>query len=416
MGNAENVRNVCVIGSQGHGKSALIKTLHTIVGIPPVSHENASISSTEGNQDQAHADTIKPPTFSLHLKRPRKDPGDTSAINNSLPEKHPILPPFLLLQKAEFLINLTDPSGHADPQSETNTSLDSCDGALVVVDCVEGVSTQTETVLRQALKDRIKPVLFINRIDRAVIMSMLKKEDLYQCFQQIIDQVNAIISTYKDDALGDVQVSAPKGSVAFGSGLDGWAFTVPQFAEKYALKFGVNVEDIAEKMWGDSYFGPVSKRWSKEATETVDGKPLERAFNMLILDPILKVFDAALNKSLDEVLVLGGKLDVTSASPEKEQERRQLLKIFMRQFLPAEAVLLGMMATHLPSPVMARKYRAKFLYENPLDDRCADNIRTSDPEEPPLDNVLQTGTTDTVDKNTDTDTDSHASVEYTCIA
>ncbi|KAF9355798.1 Elongation factor 2 [Mortierella sp. NVP85] len=339
--------------------------------------------------------------------------GDTDgkAIDNSLPKKHPILPPFLLLQEAEFLINLTDPSGHAD-LPETNTSLDASDGALVVVDCIEGVNTQTETVLRQALKDRMRPVLFINRIDHAMIVSMLMKEDLYQRFQQIIDQVNAIISTCKDDALGDVQVSAPKGSVAFGSGLDGWAFTVPQFAEKYALKFGVDVEDIAEKMWGDSYFGPVSKRWSKEATDYAGGKPLERAFNMLILDPIFKVFDAALNKSLDEVLVLGGKLDVTSASPEKEQEKRQLLRIFMRQFLPAEAGLLAMMATHLPSPVTARGYRAKFLYESPLDDRCADSIRTTDPEGSPLDNVVPT---DTTDKNTDTHASNTENVRNVCV-
>ena len=103
---------------------------------------------------------------------------------------------------------------------------------------------QTETVLRQALTERIKPVVVINKVDRALLELQVGKEDLYQTFSRTIESVNVIISMYHDAALGDVQVYPEKGTVAFGSGLHGWAFTLRQFAARYAKKFGVDKEKV----------------------------------------------------------------------------------------------------------------------------------------------------------------------------
>jgi len=76
-----------------------------------------------------------------------------------------------------------------------------------------------------------------------------------------------------DDALGDVQVYAEKGTVAFGSGLHGWAFTLNQFAGRYAKKFGVKRDTLMAKLWGDNYFNPKTKKWTTKAT-TDDGTQL----------------------------------------------------------------------------------------------------------------------------------------------
>ena len=149
----------------------------------------------------------------------------------------------------EFLINLIDSPGHVDFSSEVTAALRVTDGALVVVDCVEGVCVQTETVLRQALTERIKPVVIVNKVDRALLELQVSKEDLYQSFSRTIESVNVIVATYFDKALGDVQVYPYKGTVAFGSGLHGWAFTIRQFAVKYAKKFGVDKNKMMERLW-----------------------------------------------------------------------------------------------------------------------------------------------------------------------
>ena len=149
----------------------------------------------------------------------------------------------------DFLINLIDSPGHVDFSSEVTAALRVTDGALVVVDCVEGVCVQTETVLRQALGERIKPVCVVNKVDRALLELQVSKEDLYQSFSRTIESVNVVISTYFDKALGDVQVQPYQGTVAFGSGLHGWGFTVRQFAVKYAKKFGVDKSKMMERLW-----------------------------------------------------------------------------------------------------------------------------------------------------------------------
>ena len=111
---------------------------------------------------------------------------------------------------SHFLINLIDSPGHVDFSSEVTAALRVTDGALVVVDCVSGVCVQTETVLRQAIAERIKPILFMNKMDRALLELQLQQEDLFQTFQRIVENVNVIIATYGDDSgpMGELQVSA----------------------------------------------------------------------------------------------------------------------------------------------------------------------------------------------------------------
>ena len=150
---------------------------------------------------------------------------------------------------------------------------------------------QTETVLRQALGERIKPVVVVNKVDRALLELQLTKDDLYNAFQRVVESVNVVIATYsaEDSPLGDVQVYPELGTVAFGSGLHGWAFTLRQFAQRYATKFGVDKDKMMARLWGENYFNPKTKKW------TTQGAGLERAFNMFVLDPIFKLFDAIMN-------------------------------------------------------------------------------------------------------------------------
>ena len=244
-----------------------------------------------------------------------------------------------------------------------------------------GVCVQTETVLRQAIAERIRPVLFMNKMDRALLELQLEQEELFLTFQRIVENVNVIIATYCDDdgPMGIVRVDPSNGSVGFGSGLHGWAFTLKQFAEMYASKFGVDVDKLMKKLWGENFFNPKTKKWSK--TKAEDNK---RSFCMYILDPIYKVFDAIMNFKKDDTDKLLDKLELKNKMKhdDLQQEGKPLMKAVMRTWLPAGEAMFMMIVVHLPSPVTAQKYRAAQLYEGPSDDAACIAMQNCDPNGP----------------------------------
>lgn len=358
-----NVRNMSVIAHVDHGKSTLTDSLVQKAGIISAAKAGEARFTDTRKDEQERGITIKSTAISLYAEMSDEDVKD-------------------IKQKTEgnkFLVNLIDSPGHVDFSSEVTAALRVTDGALVVVDTVEGVCVQTETVLRQALGERIKPVVVVNKVDRALLELQVSKEDLYQTFARTVESVNVVIATYVDATLGDVQVYPDQGTVAFGSGLHGWAFTVRQFATRYSKKFGVDREKMMKRLWGDSFFNPKTKKWSKKDKDEA-GKPLERAFNMFILDPIFRLFNAIMNFKKDETNTLLEKLEINLKSAEKELEGKALLKLVMRKFLPAADALLEMIVLHLPSPVTAQFYRAETLYEGPSDDASCIAIKNCDPK------------------------------------
>lgn len=362
MDKVTNVRNMSVIAHVDHGKSTLSDSLVQKAGIISAAKAGEARYMDTRKDEMERGITIKSTAISLYA----------SMTNDDVKE---------IKQKTDgnsFLVNLIDSPGHVDFSSEVTAALRVTDGALVVVDCVEGVCVQTETVLRQALGERIKPVVVINKVDRALLELQVTKEDLYQSFARTVESVNVIISTYTDKALGDVQVYPERGTVAFGSGLHGWAFTVRQFALRYSKKFGVDSTKMMERLWGDSYFNPKTKKWTNKDKDA-DGKPLERAFNMFVLDPIFRLFAAIMNFKKDEIPALLEKLEIQLKGDEKELEGKALLKVVMRKFLPCADALLEMIVIHLPSPVTAQAYRAETMYEGPSDDPFCTAMKNCDP-------------------------------------
>merc|ERR1712013_786556 len=278
-----------------------------------------------------------------------------------------------------FLINLIDSPGHVDFSSEVTAALRVTDGALVVVDCVSGVCVQTETVLRQAISERIKPIVFMNKMDRALLELQLDEEALYKTFERIVENINVIIATYNDEdgPMGNVQVSPDNGTVGFGSGLHGWAFSLKQFATMYASKFGIDVQKLIKRLWGDHCFNPKTNKWSKSIKEDYT-----RGFCMFVLTPIYKVTQAIMNEDNEAIDKLVKKTGVTLKPEERGLVGKKLLKTFMRIWLPAGDTLLEMITIHLPSPVTAQRYRGELLYEGPQDDEVAVAIKNCDPNGP----------------------------------
>ncbi|MEM0313855.1 MAG: elongation factor EF-2, partial [Candidatus Bathyarchaeia archaeon] len=147
----------------------------------------------------------------------------------------------------DYLINLIDTPGHIDFSGNVTRSLRIVDGAIVVVDAVEGPMTQTETVLMQALRERVKPLLYINKVDRLIKELKLTPEEVQKRFAKIIVKVNNIIEKYAPpEHKKDWQVKVEDGRVAFGSALHKWGLNLPHMKAK-----GITFKDII-----DAYSGP----------------------------------------------------------------------------------------------------------------------------------------------------------------
>ncbi|CAG0895788.1 unnamed protein product [Cyprideis torosa] len=367
MDKKKNIRNMSVIAHVDHGKSTLTDSLVSKAGIIASSKAGETRFTDTRKDEQERCITIKSTAISMYFELEEKD-CDYIQVEDQR-EKG----------SRGFLINLIDSPGHVDFSSEVTAALRVTDGALVVVDCVSGVCVQTETVLRQAIAERIKPVLFMNKMDRALLELQLEKEELYQTFQRIVENVNVIIATYGDDSgpMGVISVDPSRGSVGFGSGLHGWAFTLKQFSEMYAEKFKIDTQKLMNKLWGENFFSGKNKKWSKQKDPEN-----ERSFVMYVLDPIYKIFDAIMNYKKEEIDKLLPKLGVSLKGEDKEKDGKQLLKVVMRTWLPAGEALLQMIAIHLPSPVTAQRYRMEMLYEGPLDDEAAMAIKNCDPNGP----------------------------------
>ena len=127
-----------------------------------------------------------------------------------------------------YLINLIDTPGHVDFGGDVTRAMRAVDGAVIIACAVEGVMPQTETVIRQALKERVKPVLFINKVDRLIKELQLTPEQMQERFAKIIKDVNKLIQKYSEKEYADKWlVKVEDGSVAFGSAYKKWAISVP---------------------------------------------------------------------------------------------------------------------------------------------------------------------------------------------
>jgi elongation factor 2 len=375
-----NIRSMSVIAHVDHGKTTLTDSLVQKAGI--ISAKAAGgMRYTDTRADEAERGiTIKSTGISMFFEYD-KDAGvpsglseEEEAANKAAFDETAAQDSNVQITENSYLINLIDSPGHVDFSSEVTAALRVTDGALVVVDTIDGVCVQTETVLRQAISERVKPVLMVNKVDRALLELQLPAEELYQAFCRSIESVNVIISMYNDESLGDVQVDPTKGNVAFGSGLHQWAFTLKRFAKVYGSKFGVPEDKMMSKLWGDWFFDAERKVW----TTSDQGGKLERAFCQFIATPLTGLFEAIMNEKHGKVKKMLKAIGVELKADDAELTGKALLKRVMQKWLPAGDTVLEMIVLHLPSPAKAQKYRVDTLYEGPLDDATATAIRNCD--------------------------------------
>ncbi len=208
----DKIRNMGIVAHIDHGKTTLSDNL--------LSHAGLISEETAGKQ------------CALDFREDEQARGITiNASNVSMVHEY---------EGDEYLINLIDTPGHVDFGGDVTRAMRTVDGVVVLACAVEGVMPQTKTVLAQALRERVKPTLFINKVDRLINELKLSPEELQNRFMKIIATVNKIIRQRQPEGV-DWEVSVEKGSVAFGSGFHNWAINVP-----YMKKSGITFKDIID--------------------------------------------------------------------------------------------------------------------------------------------------------------------------
>jgi len=209
MGKKEFIRNLGIIAHIDHGKTTLTDSLLAGTGLlsPKIAGSARVLDYLE--EEQRRGITMKTANISLLYKTAERS----------------------------FIVNLVDTPGHVDFTGKVTRALRSIDGAIVVVDAVEEIMAQTEIVVRQALEERVRPILFINKVDRLVAELKLNEDQIQKKFTHIIDRFNDLIEIYGEAPFKDKwKVNPAKGSVAFGSALHRWGFTL-NMAQQKNIKF-----------------------------------------------------------------------------------------------------------------------------------------------------------------------------------
>ncbi|MHA2123179.1 MAG: GTP-binding protein [Promethearchaeota archaeon] len=224
MEKTENIRCIGLVGHIDHGKTTLSDSLLSEAGFlsPDLAGEARALDYLE--EEQQRGITMKSANISLYYEK-------------TLEGHDP------------FLINLVDTPGHLDFSGKVTRALRLIDGVVVVVDAVEEVITQSETVIKQALQEGVKPILFINKVDRLIRELRLSDEEIKKKYIRIINSFNTLIERHANPPFNqEWKVSPSSGNVAFGSALHKWGFTL-NILEKGILKF----QDIRERYNKDTY-------------------------------------------------------------------------------------------------------------------------------------------------------------------
>jgi elongation factor 2 len=209
MSDLDRVRNVAIVAHVHHGKTTLTDSLLAKAGIISKSVAADALYTNYEAIEKDRKMTIKSANISLAFEYKGMD----------------------------YVVNLIDTPGHVDFGGHVTRSMRAVDGVIVVVDPVEGIMPQTETVMRQALKEKAKPVLFVNKVDRLLTELRLTPEQTFERLLKLIADVNKLINNYApEEFVGKWNVSVEDGSVCIGSAAKKWAIS-KRIMEKYNTSF-----------------------------------------------------------------------------------------------------------------------------------------------------------------------------------
>lgn len=315
----------------------------------------------------------------------------------------------------EHMINLIDSPGHIDFSSEVSAASRLCDGAVVLVDVVEGVCSQTVNVLRQSWVDKLRPVLVLNKIDRLITELKMTPAEAHVHLSQVIEQVNSVIGSFfagermQEDLLWrerleklklegaedkheeyverddeELYFAPEKNNVIFASAIDGWGFTISQFAAFYERKLGMKRENLQKVLWGDFFIDPKTKKVIN--SKGLKGRNLKPLFVSLVLDNIWTIYENCLETKDHEMLEkIAKSLQLkVSARDMRSKDVKNLLHSMMSQWIPVSSAVLLTVVEKIPSPLISQHERLPTIFSTApgvehMDKRLEEAMMRCDP-------------------------------------
>ncbi|XP_066994936.2 elongation factor-like GTPase 1 [Anabrus simplex] len=358
--NPNYIRNICILAHVDHGKTTLADSLVASNGIisPKMAGKLRYMDSRKDEQERGI--TMKSSSIALLYTQEEK----------------------------EYLVNLIDSPGHVDFSSEVSTAVRLCDGAIVIVDVVEGVCPQTKVALKQAWMENIRPVLVLNKIDRFILEMKLSPLDAYVHLTQLLEQINAVMgelfatevlgrgvpgkpsaggegnlydwSTGLEDADDSHLYFTPElGNVIFASAVDGWGFGIQDFARIFAKKLGVQEKVLQKCLWGDYYLQSKTMRVMPGAQEKAK-KPL---FVQFVLENLWAVYETiVIRKDKEKLQKILTSLNIQLSTRDmRHTDSKVQLQAACSQWLPLATAVLDMVCKKLPCPAEISEEKAEKL-------------------------------------------------------
>ena len=348
----EQIRNIAFAGHLHHGKTALMDML--VLQTHDIAQRQEKRTGRKRDEQLRYTD--------VHILERERGISIKSA------------PMSLILQGTRgksHLFNVLDTPGHVNFVDEVAASLRLVDGVVLVVDVVEGVQINTEQIIKHAVLEDLPLTLVVNKMDRLILELKLPPTDAYFKLKHVIEEVNTVIENTLPGQGEKRRLSPEKGNVAFACSSMGWIFTLPSFAKMYAENYpDVNAKDFAVRLWGDIFFNPKRRSFTRKGTE----ERSKRTFVNFVLEPLYKLYSHTISDSPEDLKETLATLGIILKPSQYKTDAKDLLKMVCEQFFGGAESFVDMVVEHIPSPLEGAQKKLDRYYTGPTDTKTAQSI------------------------------------------
>ena len=376
--NTSNIRNICVLAHVDHGKTSLVDSLISYNNIiSPKMAGNVRYMDSREDEQERHI-TMKASSITVIYR--------SEQLNSN------------------YLLNIIDVPGHVDFSYEIFSSLKMVDGAIIMIDVIEGICSQTESAIRQAWDEKIKFILVLNKIDKLFRIVEKTPEEAYEHLKNLLEKVNAMMSSLilRDSEINNLlnlerkesnvsntsnnensikekkgeesieekeknfYFSPNKGNVIFTSATDNWAFTIDTFVDIFAKKYGTKKEVMKKVLWGDYYLDKKTKKFC-EKQPNEDSNPIFVDFIMKNIYKIYQVVTIEQDFPKIQKMVKSLNLNISEKDFNENILKRNpnlVLRTIMREWLPIPQTVYDVIIKELPDPIIGIQNKIDLLFPN----------------------------------------------------